>query len=155
MEDQRIPKNTDTRWEEHWCHLRNAKELSLPQINSRWSPFSLHWLHSYPVSHIIQNKWLDFLYETTEIPWDIRLKSMWILIPVQHFEESSMHPTSSQDESWFPVYVWRGEPTFHKHLKWSFPSAIGLWKGPCVFCLKWNGPREALIKKKAGFPCIG
>ena len=28
-------------------------------------------------------------------------------------------------------------------------------EGPCVFCLKWNGPREALKRKKAGFPCSG
>ena len=46
-----------------------------------------------------------------------------------------------------------GEPNFHKHLKRSFPSAVGMWEGPCVFCLKWNGPRETLTQKKAGFPC--
>ena len=66
-----------------------------------------------------------------------------------------MHPISSQDESWFPVFDWRGEPTFHKQIKWSFPSAIVMWEGPCVFCLKWNGPGEALTQKKAGFPCSG
>ena len=65
-----------------------------------------------------------------------------------------MHPISSQDESWFPVFDWSFEPTFHQHLKWSFPSAIGMWEGPCVFCLKWNGPRETLTQKKAGFHCI-
>ena len=36
-------------------------------MKSRWSPFRLHWLHSYPVLHRIQYKWLDFLEETTEI----------------------------------------------------------------------------------------
>ena len=61
-----------------------------------------------------------------------------------------MNLISSQDESWFPVFDWRGEPTLHKHLKWSFPSAIGMWEGPC---LKWNGPREALTQEKGGFPC--
>ena len=66
-----------------------------------------------------------------------------------------MHTVSSQDESWFPVFDWRGEPTFQKHLKWSFSSAIGMWEGPCVFCLEWNGPREALTQNKAGFPCSG
>ena len=66
-----------------------------------------------------------------------------------------MNPIQSQDESWFPDFDWSGEPTYHKHLKWSFPSAIGMWKGPCVFCLKWNGPWEALTQKKAGFPCSG
>ena len=66
-----------------------------------------------------------------------------------------MHPISSQVESWFRVFDWRFEPTFHQHFKWSFPSAIDMWEGPCVFCLKGNGPRETLTQKKAGFPCSG
>ena len=28
-------------------------------------------------------------------------------------------------------------------------------EGPGVCCLKWSGPREALTRKKAGFPCNG
>ena len=66
-----------------------------------------------------------------------------------------MHPISSQDENWFHVFDWRCEPTFQKHLKSCFPSARGMWEGPCVFCLKWNGPRDTLTQKKAGFPCSG
>ena len=66
-----------------------------------------------------------------------------------------MHPISSHDESWFPVFDWRFEPTFHQHLNWSFPSAIGMWEGPCVSCLKCNGPWETLTQKKARFPCSG
>ena len=66
-----------------------------------------------------------------------------------------MHPISSQVESRFPVFDWRFEPTFHQHLKWSFPSAIGMSEGPCVFYLKLNGPGKTLTQKKAGFPCIG
>ena len=61
MEYQRVPKTTVTRQEEHCYHLRNAKELVVPQVNSRGSPFPLLWLHSHPMFHIIQNKWLDFL----------------------------------------------------------------------------------------------
>ena len=53
---------------------------------------------------------------------------------------------------WFPIFYWRGKPTFHKHLKRSVPTEIGIWEGLCVFCLKWNGPRDALTQKKAGFP---
>ena len=64
-----------------------------------------------------------------------------------------MHPISSQNESWFPVFDWRFEPTFHQHLKWSFPSAISMWDGHCISCLKWNGLRDTLTQKKAGFPC--
>ena len=28
-------------------------------------------------------------------------------------------------------------------------------EGLCVFCLKWNGPRNALFQKKARFHCSG
>ena len=66
-----------------------------------------------------------------------------------------MHHISSQVESWFPVFDWRFEPTFHQHLKLKFPSATGMSEGPCVFCLKWNGPRETLTQNKAGFLCSG
>ena len=66
-----------------------------------------------------------------------------------------MHPISSQDESWFPVFDWRFEPSFHQHLNGSFPSAIGMWEGRCVSCLKWNGLWETLTQKKAGLPCSG
>ena len=77
------------------------------------------------------------------------------IISVQQLEESSIHHISSQVESWFPFFNWRFEPNFHQHLKWSLPSATGMWEGPCVSCLKWNGPRETLTQKKAGFPCSG
>ena len=95
----------------------------------------------------MQYKWLDFLEETTEILWDTRLKSIWIFISAKQREESSMHQISSQDESWFPVFDWRGEPVFHNHFKWNFPSAIRRRVGLCAFCLKWNVPREALHQK--------
>ena len=36
-------------------------------------------------------------------------------------------------------------PSFHKHLKRSFPFGICMWEGPCVLCFKRNGPRDALI----------
>ena len=28
-------------------------------------------------------------------------------------------------------------------------------EGLYVFCLKWNGPQDALTQKMAGFPCSG
>ena len=61
------------------------------------------------------------------------------------------HITSGWE--WFPVFNWRGKPTFHKHLKRSLPSDIGMWEVLCVFCLKWNGPRDVLTQKNAVFPC--
>ena len=36
-----------------------------------------------------------------------------------------------------------------------YPSEIGMLEGLCVFCFKWNGPRDALTQKKAGFSCSG
>ena len=56
---------------------------------------------------------------------------------------------------WFPVFDWRGKPTFHKHLKRSLPSEIAMWVGLCVFCLKWNGGWDGLTQKKPDFPCSG
>ena len=54
---------------------------------------------------------------------------------------------------WFPVFYWRGKPAFHKHVKMSLPSEIGMWERLCVFCLKYNWPQDALTQKKASFPC--
>ena len=56
---------------------------------------------------------------------------------------------------WFPVFDWRGKPSFHKYFKRRLSSDIGMSEGLCVFCLKWNGPRDALTQKKAGFPSSG
>ena len=61
IELQRVPNNTVTRPEEHWCQPRNAKLLGVPKINLRWGQFPLHWLHHHPAIHNIQNKWLDSL----------------------------------------------------------------------------------------------
>ena len=37
----------------------------------------------------------------------------------------------------------------------ALPVDVGMWEEPCLFCLKWNGPREALTQKKARFPWSG
>ena len=155
MELKRIPKNTVTTREEHWCHLRNSKQIGVPQDNSRWSTFPLHWIHSHLAFHIIYNKWLDILYNNPEIPWDTHLNSIGTSISVKQQDERSGKPMSSGDESWFPVFDWRGKPSFHKHLKRSFPLGICMWKGPCVLCLKRNGPRDTLIRKKSKYPWRG
>ena len=68
----------------------------------------------------------------------------------QHNERPGQ-PISSGDESWFPVFEWRGMPSFHKHLKRSFPLGICMWAGPCVLCFKRNGLRDALIRKSPNF----
>ena len=66
-----------------------------------------------------------------------------------------MHPISSREESWFPGFCWTGRPTLKKQLKRSLPSAIGIWEGPWVFCLKWRGYWDSLTRNKVGFPWSG
>ena len=128
-----------TRREEHWCHLRNAKLIGVPQINSRWSTFPLHWIHSRLWFHIIYNKCLDILYKNPEIPWDTHLKSIGTSVSVKQQDEKPGHPISSGDQSWFPVFERRGKQSFHKHLKRTFPLEICTWEGPCIMLqAKWT-----------------
>ena len=131
---------------------QECKRDSCTQINSRWSTFPLHWIHSHLAFHIIYNKWLEILYNNPEIPWDTHLKSIGTSISVKKQDERSGHPISSGDESWFPVFDWRCKPSFHKHLKRSFPLGICMWEVPCVLCFKRNGPRDALLEKSPNFP---
>ena len=51
-----------------------------------------------------------------------------------------MHPTSSQVESWFPVFDWRFEPTFHQHLKGNFSLSNRYERGTLCFLsqVKWT-----------------
>ena len=67
------------------------------------------------------------------------------------------------------LYLWMNCSLFLGHLTtiffpthietWAPTQISGLWTGSelfsglCVFCLNWNGPRDALTQKKAGFPC--
>ena len=66
-----------------------------------------------------------------------------------------MHPITSQEESWFPGFYWTVRPTINKYLKRRLPSAIGMWEGPWVWCLKWSGYRDSLTRNKVGFPWSG
>ena len=153
MELKRIRKNPFTTKEEHWCHLRNSKQIGVHQINSRLRTFPIHWIHSHLALHIVYHKWLDILYNNGEIPWDTHLKSVGTSMSVKQHDERSGHPISSGDESLFPLFDWRCKQSFHKHLKRSFPLGICMWEGPCVLCFKQNGLQDALIRKKSKFPC--
>ena len=97
----------------------------------------------------------DILYNNPEIPWDTHLKSIGTSISVKQQDEKPGHTISSGDESWFSGFEWRGKPSFHKHLKRSFPLVICMWEGPSVLCFKQNGPGAAMIRKKSKFPCRG
>ena len=153
-----FPDGTEENPKEH-CHNKRRTLMSpqkckidwCNQINSRWSTFPLHWIHSHLAFHIIYNKWLYILYNNAEFPWDNHLKSIGTSISVKQQDERSRHPISSGDERWFPVFNRRGKPFFHKHHKRSFPLGICMWEGTCVLCFKRNGPRIALIRKKSKF----
>ena len=135
--------------------LQGCKIDWCTQISSRSSTIPLHWILSHLAFHIIYYKWLYILYNIPEHPWDTHLKSIGTSISVKQQDERSKHPISSGDESWFPVFDWRGKPSFHRHIKKSCPLGICMWEGPCVLCFKWNWPRNALIRRKTKFPCRG
>ena len=145
------------------CHNKRRTLMSPQECKINWcTPNQLKMKHISPslnhsqlAFHIIYNKWLDILYNNPEIPWDTHLKSIGTSISVKQYDEISGHPISSGDESWFPVFDWRGKTSFHKHLKRGFPLGICMWEGPCVLCLKWNGHRDALIRKKSKLPGRG
>ena len=134
--------------QERKIHWFTPNQLKMKHISPSLNPSHLSF-------HIIYNKFLDILYNNPEIPWDTHLNSIGTSISVKQQDEKIGHPISSGDESWFPVFEWRGKPSFHKHLKRSFPLGICMWEGPWVLCFKQNGPRDALIRKKSKFPCRG
>ena len=86
---------------------------------------------------------------------DTSLQFIGTPISAQELEESSMHPISSQEESWFPGFYWTVRPSFNKHLKRSLTPPIGIWEGTWVFCFKWSGYRDSLTRNKVGFPWSG
>ena len=65
-----------------------------------------------------------------------------------------MYPISSQEESWFPGFYWTVRSTLNKYLKRILPSAIGMWEGPWVFCLKWSGYWDSLKERKSDFLAV-
>ena len=154
MELKRIPKNTVTTTGEHWCQLKNANRLVYPKSTQDEAHFP--FIESIAISHSTS-------YTTTG--WH----------PLQQSRDSLRHPSQvnrninfSKATGWniraphivwiwelIPCCYWRGKPSFHKHLKRSFPLGICMWQGPCVLCFKRNGPRDALIRKKFKFPCRG
>ena len=135
MEFQRVPTNNLASLEWHWCHQRNVKLFGVILINSRWRPNILYWIECNPPFPILQDRWLVLLSATTNIPWYTRLKSRGTPISAQELKESSMEAISSWKESGFQGFYWRSRPNFHKHLKSTLPSAIGMWEGPWVCCL--------------------
>ena len=146
MELKRIPRTLSQQEKNTDVTSRMQKYIGVPEINSRWSTFPLHWIHSHLAFHIIYNKWLDILYNNPEILWDTHLNTKGTSVSVKQQDERSGHPISSADEIWFPIFERRDKPSFHKHLKRSFPLGICMWEGPCVLCFKRNGPRDALIR---------
>ena len=62
------------------------------------------------------------------------------------------HPISSGDESWFPVFEWRGKPSFHKHFKRSFPLGICMWEDPVFYASSEMDPEMPWLERSPNFP---
>ena len=98
------------------------------------------------------NKWIHIFYNNPEIPWDTHLKSIGTSISGKQQDKRSGHPLSSGDESWFPVFDWRGKPCFQKHLKRSFPLGICMWEDPLFYASSEMDPEKPWLERSPNFP---
>ena len=99
---QRVPNNTVTRREEHWCHLRNTKLIGVPQITSRWSTFPLHCVQSNCLLKIKDLRSLDLLdWNSRESPTTL-LQDEKNADVTQGMQNCSVSPKSNWDEDNFP-----------------------------------------------------
>ena len=63
-----------------------------------------------------------------------------------------MHPISSGDETYSLSSTEEVSQLSTSTSRRAFPQKK-LCESDSIFCLKYNGPRDALTQKKAGFPC--
>ena len=141
------------------CH-KTRRTLMSPQERKidwctpnhlRWSTFPLHWINSRLSFHIISNKCLDILYNNPEIPWDNHLKSIGTSISVKQQDVKPGHAILSGVKSWFPVFEWSGKPSFHKHLKRSFPLGI-CERDPVFYASSEMDPEMPWLERSPNFP---
>ena len=92
------------------------------------------------------------LYNNPEIPCDTQLKAIGTSISVKQQDESPGNPISSGHESWFPVFDWRGKPSFHKHLKRNFPLRICMWEDPVFYASSEMDPEMPWLLRSPNFP---
>ena len=92
---QEVPhKSRRTLMSQQECEIARCSPNHLEMMTN-----PLHWLQSNAPFPIIQENWLGFLWATLVSSGDTRLKSTGTSISAQEFDESSMHPISSQEES--------------------------------------------------------
>ena len=148
-----LSDGTEENPQEH-CHTKRRTLMSPQESKINWcTPNQLKMKHISPSLNPYPSR---IPHHIQQVAWHTLQQSRdSVRHPSQFYkninfskkqDERSRHPISSRDESWFPVFDWRGKPSFHKHLKRSFPLGICMWEGPCVFCFKRNGPRDALIR---------
>ena len=132
MEHQRVPKNTVTRRDEHWCHFRNAKwlgvhestrdEAHFPFIGSIAilvsTAYSTSGLTSFRKLHRFPETTVPSLYEyffsianrgKLHAPHII---SRWELIPLSLTKEVSRLSTSTSSGVFPQKYVCERDPVF-------------------------------------------
>ena len=154
MEHQRVPRNTVTKRDEHWCNSgmqnssvyqkSNPDEAHFPFIGSIAIPCSTE----YSTSGLISLRKLQRFSET----------------PATNLYEYSF-PHSSSKEVQCTTYRLKmradslclTEEVSQFSTSTSsgiFTSAIGRWDGLCAFCPKWNLPWEACLKRRPDYPAV-
>ena len=153
MEHQRVPRNIFTKQDEHWCTsgMQNSSvypkstrdEAHFPFIGSIAIPCSTE----YSTSGLTSLRKLQRFSETPA--------SSLYEYSFQHSRSKKVPCTTYHLKMRADSLPWlKRWASFHKHLKWSFPSAIGRWEGLFAFCLNWNVPREAWLKRRPDFPAV-
>ena len=128
------------------------KIWNLPLVE-RWRPFPIHWLHIYPVFHRIQFKWLDFLEETRD---SLRHPHQgYMNIHFSTAAQRKFHARNIISRRELIACLWlKTWASFPQAPQVEFPSAISRWEGLCAFCLKWNVPWEAWLKRRPNFRAV-
>ena len=153
MEHQRVPRNTVTKRDEHWCTSGMQNSSAYPKSTRDEAHYLFIGSIPIPCSKEYSISGLNSL----------RKLQRFSGTPTSSLYEYSFQHSSSNKVPCTTdclkmradsVFDWRGDPVFHKHLKWSFPAAIVRWQGLCAFCLKWNVPREAWLKRRPDIPAV-
>ena len=150
MELQRIPKNNLTSLEWHWCHQRNVKFFGVTKSIQDEARHSCVGSSAIPCSPCYKICGLSYFRQLQRFC----IKSRRTPISAQKLVESSMKAISSREESGFPGFYWRSRPTFHKHLKSTLHSAVGMWEGPEFAASSRVDTEMPWLFRRSDFPAV-
>ena len=153
MEHQRVPRNTVTKRDEHWCTSGVQNRLVYPKSTRDEAHFpfigSLAILCSTEYSRSGLTYWgnyRDYLRHPPQVYMNIHFRTA----ARRYFHAPHIF---SRWELILCLWLKRWV-TFPQAPQVEFSLGIGRWEGLCAFGLKWNVPREAWLKRRPDFPAV-